>query len=114
MNSYEPIFFLQKKNNIPKVKIKKLIKKLILKKKCKIVIIRDINTKPKKISKKKIFLVFKFKSLPYPDIDNDNKIILVINKSILKKIISNYLLEFLKSSIISSNAFEKFIFDFHP
>ena len=54
----------------------------MLKKKCKIVIIREINIKFKNKSKKNILLIFKLINLPYPDIDNDNKIILTINKSI--------------------------------
>ena len=38
--------------------------------------------KPKKISKKKFFFVFKLTILPYPDIDNDIKTILTKKISI--------------------------------
>ena len=46
------------------------------------VIIRDIKIKPKKISIKKFVLIFKLVSLPYPDIENESKIIPRINISI--------------------------------
>ena len=36
--------------------------------------ISDINISPKKISRKKFFLIFKFASLPYPEVDNARKI----------------------------------------
>ena len=64
---------------MPKLKIKTLIKTFILRKKWIIVITSDINISPKKISRKKFFLILKLTSLPYPEIDNARKVILTIN-----------------------------------
>ena len=89
-------------------------------------IINEIIINPKKISKKKFFFVFKSIILPYPDIDKDIKIILGEDKivghivklikkiSIWNKIINVYFKEFSKSSIVLSNAFEKFILALQP
>ena len=76
------MFFLNKKANIPKIKIKKLIKRSILRKKCRKVIINEIIINPKKISKKKFLFIFKSIILPYPDIDKDIKTILIKKISI--------------------------------
>ena len=76
------MFFLNKKANIPKIKIKKLIIRFILKKKWRKVIINETIMKPKKMSKKKFFFVSKLTILPYPDIDNEIKKILTKNISI--------------------------------
>ena len=76
--------------------------------------INEIIIKPKKISKKKFFFVFKSIILPYPDIDKDIKIILIKKISIWNKIINVYFKEFSKSSIVLSNAFEKFILALQP
>ena len=108
------IFFLKKKANIPKVKIKKLINKSILRKKWRKVIINEIIIEPKKKSKKKFFFIFKSNILPKPDTDKDIKIILTKKISIWDKIINLYFKELLKSSIVLSNAFEKFILALHP
>ena len=77
-------------------------------------IINEIIINPKKISKKKFFFVFKSIILPYPDIDKDIKIILIKKISIWNKIINVYFKEFSKSSIVLSNAFEKFILALQP
>ena len=53
--------------------------------------IKDIIANPKKMFKKKFFLILKFMRLPYPDIDNESRIILIMNISIWKKIINFYL-----------------------
>ena len=76
--------------------------------------INEIIKNPKKISKKKFFFVFKSIILPYPDIDKDIKTILIKKISIWNKIINIYFKEFLKSSIVLSNAFEKFILALQP
>ena len=76
--------------------------------------INEIIINPKKISKKKFFFVFKSIILPYPDIDKDIKIILIKKISIWNKIINVYFKEFSKSSIVLSNAFEKFILALQP
>ena len=47
-----------------------------------VVIKKAINIKPKNISKKKFFLIFKSKSLPYPEIDIDSVVIPNIKISI--------------------------------
>ena len=99
---------------MPKIKIKEIKKRFILKKKWTIVTKKEITIKPKNISRKKFFLIVKLISLPYPDIDNDKRTIPAVKISIWKKIILAYMWEFLKSLIISSSTFEKFIFDFHP
>ena len=49
-----------------------------------------ITMRPKKISKKKLFFILKFINVPYPEIENENIIILNENKSISKKIIYFY------------------------
>ena len=76
--------------------------------------INEIIINPKKISKKKFFFVFKSITLPYPDIDKDIKTILIKKISIWNKIINVYFKEFSKSSIVLSNAFEKFILALQP
>ena len=54
----------------------------ILEKKLIIVIIKFSYTNPRNISKKKFFWMFNLIILPYPDIDTDTKIILIIKISI--------------------------------
>ena len=44
--------------------------------------INEIIIRPKNISIKKLFFIFKFISLPYPDTDSESKTILTENKSI--------------------------------
>ena len=44
-----------------------------------------ITIRPKNISKKKLFLILRFINLPYPEIDNETKIILTKKKKISKK-----------------------------
>ena len=51
------------------------------------VIKNEINIKPIKISKKKLFFIFKLAKLPQPDTDNERKKILKENRSICTKII---------------------------
>ena len=93
----------------PNIKIRKLMIRLILKKKWIKVIINEIIINPKNISKKKLFFFFKFISFPYPEIDNEKKIILTKKRSIWRKSINYYLLKFL---IVLFNASEKFILNF--
>ena len=69
-------FFINDKIN-PNKKIEELIIRLILKKKWIVVTINVIITNPKNMSKKKLSFILKFINFPYPDIDKENKKILI-------------------------------------